>query len=148
MKRSLQEVIELVVFGLIALLLGTALLWLVGVLFGAIGTVLGWLAGLLWALLRFVVPVAVIAALVVFVVRAIQRPSTQPAASEPTPAPATTADAAPPPAPPAPPVEPASPTEPAVTPTGEPVAGVPVDEPETPVPGASEDPDEPGRRES
>lgn len=70
MKRSLQEVVELVVFGLIALLLGTGLLWLVGAVFGLVGTVLGWLAGLLWALLRFVVPVALIAGAVVLLVRA------------------------------------------------------------------------------
>jgi predicted lipid-binding transport protein (Tim44 family) len=72
MKRSLQEIIELVVFGLIALLLGTALLWLVGAVFGLVGTVLGWLAGLLWALLRFVVPVALIAGIVVLLVRALR----------------------------------------------------------------------------
>ena len=70
MKRSLQEVVELVVFGLIALLLGTGLLWLVGGVFGLVGTVLGWLAGLLWALLRFVVPVALIAGAVVLLIRA------------------------------------------------------------------------------
>lgn len=70
MKRSLQEVVELVVFGLIALLLGTGLLWLVGAVFGLVGTVLGWLAGLLWALLRFVVPVALIAGAAVLLVRA------------------------------------------------------------------------------
>lgn len=72
MKRSLQEIVELVVFGLIALLLGTGLLWLVGALFGVVGTVLGWLAGVLWALLRFVVPVALVAGLIVWLVRAAQ----------------------------------------------------------------------------
>ena len=72
MKRSLQEVVELVVFGLIALLLGTGLLWLVGAVFGLVGTVLGWLAGLLWALLRFVVPVALIAGAVVLLIRAVR----------------------------------------------------------------------------
>src|SRR3990170_4717051 len=70
MKRSLQEVVELVVFGLIALLLGTGLLWFVGAVFGLLGTVLGWLAGLLWALLRFVVPVALVAGAVVLLIRA------------------------------------------------------------------------------
>lgn len=65
MKRSAQEMVELVVFGLIALLVGTGLLWLAGWLLGAVGTVFTWLAGLVWALLRFIVPVALIAGLVV-----------------------------------------------------------------------------------
>lgn len=100
MKRSLQEVVELVVFGLIALLLGTGLLWLVGAVFGLVGTVLGWLAGLLWALLRFVVPVALIAGAVVLLVRAARGRGD--AATAPTgtrvasPTDAPTVDAAPP----------------------------------------------------
>ena len=99
MKRSLQEVVELVVFGLIALLLGTGLLWLVGAVFGLVGTVLGWLAGLLWALLRFVVPVALIAGAVVLLIRAARGRGD--AASAPTgarvatPTDAPTVDAAP-----------------------------------------------------
>jgi hypothetical protein len=75
MKRSLQEIVELVVFGLIALLVGTGLLWLLGWLFGLAGAVLTWVAGLVWALLRFIVPVAIVAALVYFVVRAVQQGS-------------------------------------------------------------------------
>jgi hypothetical protein len=98
MKRSAQEIVELVVFGLIALLLGTGLLWLAGWLFGAVGTVFSWLAGLIWALLRFIVPVALIAAVVVLVVRLV-RSNAQPGASAPAPAP----NPAPAPAPPPPP---------------------------------------------
>ena len=99
MKRSLQEVVELVVFGLIALLLGTGLLWLVGAVFGLLGTVLGWLAGLLWALLRFVVPVALIAGAVVLLIRAARGrgdPATNPTGTRvASPTAAPTVDAAP-----------------------------------------------------
>jgi predicted lipid-binding transport protein (Tim44 family) len=69
MKRSLQEIVELVVFGLIALLIGTGVLWLLGVVFGLVGTVFGWLAALLWGLLSFLVPVALVAGVVVLIVR-------------------------------------------------------------------------------
>lgn len=102
MKRSLQEVVELVVFGLIALLLGTGLLWLVGAVFGLVGTVLGWLAGLLWALLRFVVPVALIAGAVVLLIRATRGRGDAPSGTAQTPAaspssvPTVDAEAAPP----------------------------------------------------
>lgn len=69
MKRTPQEIVELVVFGLVALLLGTGVLWLLGAVFGLVGTVLGWLAALLWGLLSFLVPVALVAAAVVLIVR-------------------------------------------------------------------------------
>jgi hypothetical protein len=69
MKRSLQEIVELVVFGLIALLIGTGVLWLLGAVFGLVGTVFGWLAALLWGLLSFLVPVALVAGAVVLIVR-------------------------------------------------------------------------------
>lgn len=72
MKRSLQEYVELVVFGLIALLVGTGLLWLLGWVLSLGGIVLKGLAGLLWMLLRFVVPVAIAGGLVYFLVKAAQ----------------------------------------------------------------------------
>ena len=72
MKRSLQEVVELVVFGLVALLIGTGLLWVVGWLLSLGGLLLKAIAGLLWLLLRFVVPVAIVAGLVYFLVKALQ----------------------------------------------------------------------------
>ncbi len=75
MKRSLQEVVELVVFGLVALLVGTGLLWLVGWLLSLGGLLLKAIAGLLWLLLRFVVPVALVAGLVYFLVKALQNRS-------------------------------------------------------------------------
>lgn len=81
MKRSLQEVVELVVFGLVALLIGTGLLWVVGWLLSLGGLLLKAIAGLLWLLLRFVVPVAIVAGLVYFVVKALQNQHDQRAAS-------------------------------------------------------------------
>lgn len=72
MKRSLQEVAELVVFGLIALLIGTGLLWLGGWALSLVGLLLKSLAGLLWLLLRYIVPVAIVAGLVYFLVKAAQ----------------------------------------------------------------------------
>lgn len=98
MKRSLQEVVELVVFGLVALLVGTGLLWLVGWLLSLGGLLLKAVAGLLWLLLRFVVPVALVAGLVYFLVKALQgRSDTAPVAATPAApaAPATTGAVAP-----------------------------------------------------
>ena len=71
MKRSLQEVIELVVFGLIALLIGTGLLWLVGWLLGIVSVVFTAVAGWIWQLLRFIIPVAIAAGVVYFIYRLI-----------------------------------------------------------------------------
>jgi uncharacterized membrane protein len=72
MKRSVQEIVELLVFGLIALLIGTALLWLVGWVFDLLGVLLKFFAGLIWSLLRFIVPVAIVAAIVYALVRLFQ----------------------------------------------------------------------------
>lgn len=92
MKRSLQEYVELVVFGLIALLVGTGLLWLLGWVLSLGGIVLKGLAGLLWMLLRFVVPVAIAGGLVYFLVKAAQdrqKPSASTTAGAGTNPPAT-----------------------------------------------------------
>ena len=124
MKRSAQEIVELVVFGLIALLLGTGLLWLAGWLFGAIGTVFSWLAGLIWALLRFIIPVALVAAVVVLVVRLVRSDGAQGVA--PTPAPHPT------PAPPTPAAQ--APAAPA------PAQSVPAQAPEADAAAVAEDP--------
>src|SRR5690606_10027035 len=81
MKRSLQEYVELVVFGLVALLVGTGLLWLVGWVLSLGGIALRWVAGLLWTLLRFIVPVAIAGGLVYFLVKAAQDRQPKPAAA-------------------------------------------------------------------
>jgi predicted lipid-binding transport protein (Tim44 family) len=87
MKRSLQEVVELVVFGLIALLIGTGLLWLVGWLLGMVSVVFIAVAGWIWQLLRFIIPVALVAGVIFFIYRVVtnrSKPAVQ-TASAPTP---------------------------------------------------------------
>ncbi len=81
MKRSLQEVVELVVFGLVALLVGTALVWVLGWVLSLGGALFKALAGLLWLLLRFIVPIAIVAGLVYFLVKALQGRGTEAAAA-------------------------------------------------------------------
>ena len=71
MKRSLQEVIELVVFGLIALLIGTGILWLAGWLLGFVSVVFTFVAGLIWTLLRFIIPIAIVAGVLFFLYRLV-----------------------------------------------------------------------------
>lgn len=73
MKRSLQEVIELIVFGLIALLIGTGILWLLGWLMGLLSTVFTFIAGLVWALLRFIIPIAIVAGVLFFIYKMFTR---------------------------------------------------------------------------
>lgn len=72
MKRSMQEIVELVVFGLIAVLVGTGVLWLVGWLIGLVGSLFMWLAGLLWLVLRYIVPVFVILGAIYYLFRLLQ----------------------------------------------------------------------------
>ena len=73
MKRSLQEIIELVVFGLIALVVGMLAIWGVGWVF----TFLGWLfrivGAFLWTILKFVIPIAIVAGVVYLLVKLITR---------------------------------------------------------------------------
>lgn len=78
MKRSIQEIIELLVFGLIAVLIGTGLLWVVGWVIGALGDLFRLLAGLIWSLLRFIVPIAVVGAAVYALVRLLQGERNEP----------------------------------------------------------------------
>jgi len=84
----MQEVVELVIFALIALLVGTGVVWLAGWLLGLVGTVLTWLAGLVWSLLRFLVPIAVVAGAVYLLVKLMNR-SAERVAGEPQKQPAT-----------------------------------------------------------
>lgn len=83
MKRSVQEIVELAVFGLIATLVGTGVLWVVGWLLGLVGTVMTWLAALIWSLVRFLVPVALVAGLAYALVRLLARSNAKVARSEP-----------------------------------------------------------------
>lgn len=81
MKRSLQEVIELVVFGLIALLVGTGILWLLGWLLGFVSVLFTFIAGLIWALLRFIIPVAIVAGILFFIYKLFTREKPTPVVS-------------------------------------------------------------------
>ena len=102
----MQEIIELVVFGLIALVVGMLVIWGVGWVF----TFLGWLFRLvgafLWTILKFVIPIAIVAGVVYLLVRLITRRNADAASSRATssaapsaptkpatPAPATTSPA-------------------------------------------------------
>ncbi len=69
MKRSIQEIVELVVFGLVALLIGTGLLWVGGWALDGLGWLLKFIASLLWMLLKYIVPVVIAAGLVYWLVR-------------------------------------------------------------------------------
>lgn len=71
MKRSSQEIIELIVFALIAMTVGTGLMWVLGQIFGVLAAVLGFLSGIVWFLLRFLIPIALVAGLVYFAVNAL-----------------------------------------------------------------------------
>ena len=75
MKRSVQEIIELLVFALVALVIGTGLLWVVGWLFGILGFVLREVAEFIWFLLKYIIPAAVIVAAVYALVKLAQNGS-------------------------------------------------------------------------
>lgn len=109
MRRSVQEIVELLVFGLIALLVGTALLWVVGWTLDLVGVLLKFFAGLIWSLLRFIIPVAVVAAIVYALVRLIQQ-QREGARAEPAESAAPTHPTAP--TDPTPPTDPITPTDP------------------------------------
>lgn len=68
----MQEIVELVVFALIAVLVGTGVLWLVGWLIGLVGSLFMWLAGILWLVLRYIVPVVVIIGAAYFLFKLLQ----------------------------------------------------------------------------
>ncbi len=90
----MQEIIELVIFGLIALLLGTGLLWGVGWLLDLVGIVFRFFAGLIWSLLRFIIPIVIVGGVAYALFRFFQSRSDRGADSEAAPAAApTTIDA-------------------------------------------------------
>ncbi len=95
-----QKTLEVVVKGFVAAIVALAGLWVLGWLFSFLGSILIGLAGIVVALLKFLVPVAVIAAIVYFFVSQLQSSASTPrvqARVEPKPiehAPATTIDAA------------------------------------------------------
>jgi hypothetical protein len=75
-ERSLQDILEWVVLGLLIAVAALVVLWVGGWLFTFLGTLLKGLAGVVWALLRVLVPVLIVVAVVYFVMRFIQKPKT------------------------------------------------------------------------
>jgi predicted lipid-binding transport protein (Tim44 family) len=94
-----QKTLEVVVKGFVGAIVALAGLWVLGWLFTFLGSILIGLAGIVVALLKFLVPVAVIAAIVYFFVSQLQSSTNNSkvqARVEPKPiehAPATTIDA-------------------------------------------------------
>ncbi len=73
MKRSSQEIVELVVFGLIALLVGTGLLWILGKVFAVAAVLFVFIANIVWVLLRFLLPLALVAGFVYFAINSLMQ---------------------------------------------------------------------------
>ena len=71
MKRSVQEVLELVVIGLVALIVGMLLLWGAGWVFTFLGWLLRLVGSFIWLLLRFIIPIAIVAGIVYLIVRLV-----------------------------------------------------------------------------
>ena len=67
-QTNWQKTLEVVVKGFVAAIVGLAGLWVLGWVFTFVGSVLIGLAGIVVTLLKFLVPVAVVAAIVYFVV--------------------------------------------------------------------------------
>jgi uncharacterized membrane protein YjjP (DUF1212 family) len=67
-----QKTLEVVVKGFVGAIVALAGLWVLGWLFTFIGSILIGLAGIVVALLKFLVPVAVIAAIIYFFVSQLQ----------------------------------------------------------------------------
>ncbi len=93
-----QKTLEVVVKGFVGAIVALAGLWVLGWLFTFLGSILIGLAGIVVALLKFLVPVAAIAAIVYFFVSQLQSSTSTSlqARVEPKPiehAPATTVDA-------------------------------------------------------
>ena len=86
----MQEIIELVIFGLIALLLGTGLLWGVGWLLDLVGIIFRFVAGLIWSLLRFIIPIVIVGGVAYALFRFFQSLSDRGTDSEAAPAAVTT----------------------------------------------------------
>ncbi len=67
-----QKTLEVVVKGFVGAIVALAGLWVLGWLFTFVGSILIGLAGIIVALLKFLVPVAVIAAIIYFFVSQLQ----------------------------------------------------------------------------
>ena len=81
MKRSVQEILELIVFGLIAIIVGMLLLWGAGWVFTWLGLLLRYIGGFIWLILKYVIPVAIVALVVYFLVKLVMNQQSKPAAA-------------------------------------------------------------------
>ncbi len=73
MERSLRDILEWVVLGLLVVVGVLLVLWVGGWVFTFLGRVLLALSGLIWELLRFAIPLLILAALGYGVVYLVQR---------------------------------------------------------------------------
>lgn len=73
MERSLRDILEWVVLGLLVVVGLLLVLWVGGWVFTFLGRVLLALSGLIWEVLRFAIPLLILAALVYGVVYLLQR---------------------------------------------------------------------------
>ncbi|MBI5811415.1 MAG: hypothetical protein HZB27_01990 [Meiothermus silvanus] len=75
-ERSLQDILEWIVLGLLIAVAALVVLWVGGWVFRFLGSVLLAISGIIWVLLKFAVPALIIAAAIYFLVRYLQRPKT------------------------------------------------------------------------
>lgn len=75
-ERSLQDILEWVVLGLLIVVAVLVLLWVGGWLFSFLGAILKGLAGFIWVVLKLLVPILIVAAVVYFILRFVQKPKT------------------------------------------------------------------------
>ncbi|MEZ4630042.1 MAG: hypothetical protein R2880_04890 [Deinococcales bacterium] len=79
MKRSFQEIVELGIFGVIALTLATLVLWLGGHILRIVGIVASKLAGWIWLPVRYLFVIAIIVIAIYFIIKFLQRDKDVPA---------------------------------------------------------------------
>lgn len=72
MNRSFQEIVELAIFGVIALAIGTGLLWVLGYVLQAVGWLSTKIAGWIWLPVRFLLLIAIVVIAVYFIWKFIQ----------------------------------------------------------------------------
>lgn len=72
MNRSFQEIVELAIFGIIALAIGTGLLWVLGYVLQAVGWLSTKIAGWIWLPVRFLLLIAIVVIAVYFIWKFIQ----------------------------------------------------------------------------
>jgi len=72
MNRSFQEIVELAIFGIIALAIGTGLLWVLGFVLQGVGWLSTRIASWIWLPVRFLLLIAIVVIAVYFIWKFIQ----------------------------------------------------------------------------